>query len=60
LAKDTSLFERLKLQVRFDFFNIFNRANLYQVDGNLANGTFGKATRQYNPRWIQLGANINF
>ena len=45
LAKDTALTERMKLQVRFDFFNLFNRANLYNVDGNLADGTFGKANK---------------
>ncbi len=60
LAKDTQILERLKLQLRFDFFNLFNRANLYNVDANLASGTFGKTTSQYNPRWIQLGAAVNF
>jgi hypothetical protein len=60
LSKDNSIGERVKLQLRFDFFNLFNRANLYNVDGNLTSGTFGKATNQYNPRWIQLGANVRF
>ncbi len=60
LAKTTAIKERASLQVRFDFFNLFNRANLYNVDANLADGTFGKATNQYNPRWIQLSAKFKF
>jgi hypothetical protein len=60
LSKTTAIGERVKLELRFDFFNLFNRANLYNVDGNLADGTFGKTTQQYTPRWIQLGANIKF
>jgi hypothetical protein len=60
LSKTTSLGEKVKLQLRFDFFNLFNRANLYNVDGNLADGTFGRALNQYTPRWIQLGANVKF
>ena len=60
LLKDTAITEQIKLQVRFDFFNIFNRANLYNVQGDLSNGSFGRATQQYNPRWIQLGAAVRF
>jgi hypothetical protein len=60
LAKNTKIVERLNFQLRFDFFNAFNRPNLYSVDPNLPDGNFGKATNQYLPRWIQLGANINF
>ncbi|MCU1294946.1 MAG: Oar protein, partial [Bryobacterales bacterium] len=60
LGKDTALFERIRLQLRFDFFNVFNRVNLYSVDSNLSSGTFGKALSQYNPRWIQFGAAVRF
>ena len=60
MAKNTKIAERVNFRLRFDFFNAFNRPNLNTVDANLPDGSFGKATGQYNPRWIQLGANINF
>jgi hypothetical protein len=62
LAKNTQIYERLNLQFRFDFFNIFNRVNLTSIDSNLADagGTFGKATSQFNPRWLQLGVTLRF
>src|SRR6202008_2163185 len=35
LAKNTHLTERVSLQLRFDYFNVFNHVNLQGVDGNL-------------------------
>jgi hypothetical protein len=52
--------ERWKLQIRADTFNLFNRVNLTQADGNLASGTFGKSTGTYNPREMQLGLKLLF
>ena len=60
LLKNTRLAEQINLQFRFDFFNIFNRPNLTGVDNNLPDGTFGEATSQFNPRWIQLGLKLSF
>lgn len=60
LAKNTQLHERLSLQLRFDYFNVFNRVNLQGVDSNLQDGNFGKSTSQFNPRWLQLGISLRF
>jgi hypothetical protein len=48
------------MQLRFEFFNLFNRVNLGAVSSNLSSSTFGRSTSQLNPRWIQIGAKIMF
>jgi hypothetical protein len=58
--KDTHITERVDFQMRFEFFNIFNRANLLNVDNNWTDGNFGQATASHLPRWWQLGAKISF
>jgi hypothetical protein len=60
LLKNTAITERVNFQLRFEFFNVFNRANLNQVDAVLPDGNFGKATGQYTPRLIQIGGNLTF
>jgi hypothetical protein len=58
--KDTKITERVNFQVRFEFFNIFNRANLINVDNNWTDGNFGQATGSHLPRWWQLGGKVTF
>jgi hypothetical protein len=67
--KDNKITEGLKLQLRVEFFNIFNRTNLGGVDDNFADsviadgaqvGNFGKSTSQSLPRWWEIAARFTF
>jgi hypothetical protein len=58
--KNTSLTERVNFQLRFEFFNIFNRVNLTQFANNMSDGNFGKATAQQLPRNWQIGGRLTF
>lgn len=60
LAKDTTIRESLRLGIRFDFFNLFQNVNLQNPTTSMTSGNFGKSTSQYEPRWIQIGANLKF
>jgi Carboxypeptidase regulatory-like domain len=60
--KDTRITERLNFQVRFEFFNIFNRPNYADnlVDMNLPDGSFGQAQGSHEPRFWQIGGKLSF
>jgi len=48
--KTTSITERLKLDLRSEFYNIFNRTEFTQPGNNIANpGTFGQSP----PSWVE-------
>jgi opacity protein-like surface antigen len=48
------------LQFRAEAFNLGNRVNLGQPDGNLASPTFGRSTSAYPGRGVQLGMRMEF
>jgi hypothetical protein len=61
LVKDTELAEGAKLQLRAEFFNIFNHTTFAIPGGGLSTSSFGLSTATaYNERQIQLGARILF
>jgi hypothetical protein len=52
--------DKLRLQLRADAFNPFNRTN-FGVNGSVGNANFGRATGpQYGARIITMGARIYF
>jgi hypothetical protein len=59
--KITNITERVILDLRLDFFNLFNRVNLTGVNGDAASGsTFGTFTSTQIPRQGQVGARLEF
>jgi hypothetical protein len=60
LLKNIPVKEIVRLQLRFEFFNLFNRPNLSGFTNDLSNAQFGKVTSTFNPRYIQLGAKLSF
>jgi hypothetical protein len=52
--------DRIRLQIRADAFNAFNRTN-FGVNGSVGNPNFGRATSpQDSPRLITMGARVYF
>jgi len=60
LYKNTHITERVNFQLRFEFYNLFNHANLQNIQGDLSQGNFGKVTGQLLPRFWQIGGKITF
>jgi len=75
ISKTTAITERLKIEFRAEFFNLFNHANFLNPnvvnngDGTLAggaagtninSGSFGQITGTYDPRIIQFGLRFSF
>ena len=59
IAKDFSITERVRLQLRGDAFNALNHTNLSGLTTNITSSAFGRLTSA-TPRSIQIGAKIIF
>jgi Carboxypeptidase regulatory-like domain/TonB dependent receptor len=67
LSKITALTERVKFQLRFEIYNVFNRVQFNKPDNNTADATFGYSLSQTEQgdnttgaRQIQLGGKLTF
>jgi hypothetical protein len=59
-AKTTAITERLKLEIRGDFFNIFNHAEFNNPVTTITSRKFGQVIDTAAPRIIQLAARFSF
>jgi hypothetical protein len=60
LVKNAALSERLRLQLRAEFFNLFNHPNFNLPDNFLGSPTFGRILSAQSPRHIQFGLKLLF
>jgi len=60
LIKNIPAGERLKLQFRSEFFNLFNRDNFDLPDNFLGSPTFGQILSAGSPRHVQFGVKLLF
>jgi hypothetical protein len=60
IFKNNKITETANLQLRFEFFNVFNHTNWTNVDTNLGSPTIGTVQGARDPRIIQLGARFSF
>ncbi len=52
--------EGAKFEIRAEIFNVLNRVNLTQPNGDLASGLFGRSTGQSLPRSVQFGLRLQY
>lgn len=60
LLKRTQVTERIDLQFRAEFFNIFNHAQFITPSGILGTSSFGQITAAQSPRIGQLSLKLDF
>lgn len=60
LVKIAALTERISLQLRAEFFNLFNHPNFNLPDNFFGSPTFGQILSTQSPRHIQFGAKLLF
>lgn len=60
INKTFSIVERVKLQMRFEFYNVINHPNLNGVVSDLSSASFGRSTSTLIPRYLQIAAKLQF
>ena len=59
-SKKISLSEARYFQFRADIFNVFNKTQFVNPDGNFSNSTFGQILQARDPRLVQFALKFYF
>jgi hypothetical protein len=60
LVREIAFGQARTLQLRAEFFNVFNRVNFNLPNTNFLSGEFGQVTSAGDPRRVQLGVKLYF
>jgi len=61
VSKNTHVTERVAVEFRSEFFNLFNHVQFAPPNTQLGSAQFGQVTAQYNqPRLVQFGLRLSF
>jgi hypothetical protein len=60
LDKEVHFSEARVLELRFEFFNVFNHAQFITPSGLISSGSFGTVTSANDPRIGQVAAKFRF
>jgi len=60
LSKNFKIRENVRLQLRGEFFNLWNHPQFTSLSTTYGSGNYGQVTGAQSPRIIQLGARISF
>jgi len=61
VMKNNKIGERVNMQFRTDFFNLFNHTQFYNPDGNITDGvSFGRINQARDPRLVQFALKFSF
>jgi len=60
LYKTFPIGERVRLQFRSEFFNIWNHPNFRDISTSLNSGNFGEVTGALDPRILEFALRLEF
>ena len=60
VLKVTDVTERVSVQFRAEFFNVFNNVNFNAPNANVSSAQFGRITSSLDPRILQFGLKLLF